>query len=56
MRITAINSLVLKHFIQTFAFVSQHDKRIENFYDKWYILHANEISYRITNDVRVNYY
>ena len=42
MRITAI---------LTFRCISQHHQNEENFYEKRYILHANEISYKITNDV-----
>ena len=39
----------------TFRCVSQHHQSAENFYDNQYVLHANEIRYKITNDVRVNY-
>ena len=41
--------------ILTFRCVSQPHQSVENFYDKWYMLHANEISYKITNDVKLNY-
>ena len=55
----AYNSHKLKcfktHVIVTFHCVSQYHQSVENFYDKLYILHANEISYKITNDVRANY-
>ena len=37
-----------------FCCILQHYQSVENFYDKQYILHANEISYKIANDIRVS--
>ena len=41
--------------ILTFRCVSQYHQSVKNFYDKWYILRENQISYTIINDVRTNY-